>query len=99
MTLTLGAGIALITVLGSIIGVYFRLRAQLDQLQTRFDKMEHRNTAADQETEQVKLEQAAQKTTVAVMAQQVSGIDRSIGEIKADQKETMQLLRQILQAK
>lgn len=99
LTITIGAIIAFLTIFASIIGVYSRLRAQLDSLQSRFDKMEKRNTHADQETEDVKREQAAQKTTVAVMAQQVSGIDRSVEEMKREQKETNSLLRQLIQAK
>ena len=46
--------------------------AQLEQLQLQFDKMAKRNEHADQETEKVKDEQAAQKTTVAVMAEQIA---------------------------
>jgi septal ring factor EnvC (AmiA/AmiB activator) len=97
MKVTFSALAAFLTIFASIIGVYSRLRAQLDQLQQRFEKMERRNLHADQETEGVKREQALQKTTVAVMAQQVSGIDRSITEMRGELKENNQLLRQFMQ--
>lgn len=99
MTITIGAIIAFLTIFASIIGIYYRLAAKLGHLEEKFTAMEKRNKYADHETDDVKKEQAAQKTTVAVMAAQVTGIDRSMTEIRADQKETNQLLRQLLQAK
>ncbi|WP_287994583.1 hypothetical protein [Acidiphilium sp.] len=81
MTVTVGAIFAFLTIFASIIGVYYRISARLDVFELKFTKMEQRNTHADQETEAVKIEQAAQKTTVAVMAEQISGISRTLERI------------------
>jgi hypothetical protein len=80
-TLTIGGIVAFLTIFASIIGVYYRISARLDSFEGRFMKMEERNTHADLETEAVKAEQAAQKTTVAVMAEQISGISRTLERI------------------
>lgn len=81
MTVTVGAIIAFLTIFASIIGVYYRISARLDVFEDKFIKMEQRNTHADLETEAVKIEQAAQKTTVAVMAEQISGISKTLERI------------------
>ena len=81
MTVTFGAVIAFLTIFASIIGVYHKLSGQVRHLEDKFDKMALRNTKADQETEQVKREQAAQKTTVAVMAEQIHGMGRTLERI------------------
>lgn len=94
MTVTISAMIAFLTIFASIIGVYVRLRAQLDNMQVQFDRMVLRNEHADSETEKVKAEQAAQKTTVAVMAEQIVNqgkmlerIDRNIERMMLETKE------------
>jgi hypothetical protein len=80
-TLTVSGIVAFLTIFGSIIGVYYRLAASLSALEEKFTKMEARNIHADAETEAVKVEQAAQKTTVAVMAEQINGITRTLERI------------------
>ena len=84
LTVTLSAVLAFLTIFASIIAVYVRLRAQLEQLQLQFDKMAKRNEHADQETEKVKDEQAAQKTTVAVMAEQIANQGKILTLIHED---------------
>ena len=81
MTITVGAVIAFLTIFASIIGVYYRLSGQVKHLEDKFDKMAQRNDRADQETEAVKTEQAAQRTTVAVMAEQINGMGRTLERI------------------
>lgn len=81
MTVTIGAIIAFLTIFASIIGIYYRLTAQVGVLEKKFDQMAQRNVHADQETEAVKREQAAQKTTVAVMAEQISAMGRTLERI------------------
>ena len=78
MTVTFGAVIAFLTIFASIIGVYYRLSGQVRHLEEKFDKMAQRNDRADQETEEVKREQASQKTAVAVMAEQIHGMGRTL---------------------
>lgn len=81
MTVTIAGIGAFLTIFASIIGVYYRISARLDTFEAKFVKMEQRNAHADLETEAVKIEQAAQKTTVAVMAEQISGISRTLERI------------------
>lgn len=83
MTVTAGAILAFLTIFSSILGVYYRLAAQLGALEEKFVKMEERNIHADHETEDVKKEQASQKTAVAVMAQQIKNQGESISRIEA----------------
>jgi hypothetical protein len=78
---TLGAVAAFISIIATVVGIYFRLRGQLEGVQRQIDKMALRNERADHETEEVKREQAAQKTTVAVMSEQISGISRTLERI------------------
>ena len=81
MPITIGAILAFLTMFGSVIGVYYRLNSQMSTIMRKFEVMEQRNIRADHETETVKAEQAAQKTTVAVMAEQIGGISRTIERI------------------
>lgn len=81
MTLTIGGIVAFMTIYGSLLGIYYRLSASLKSLQGKINDMEQRNIHADAETEAVKAEQAAQKTTVAVMAEQIVGITRTLERI------------------
>jgi len=81
MPITIGAILAFLTMFGSVIGVYYRLNSQMSTIMRKFEVMEQRNIRADHETEAVKQEQAAQKTTVAVMAEQIGGISRTIERI------------------
>ena len=81
MTVTIGAISAFLTILVSVIGVYFRLSGQVATIMKKFESMELRNIRADQETEAVKKEQADQKTTVAVMAEQIGSITRTMDRV------------------
>ncbi len=87
MSVTIGAVVAFLTIFASIIGVYYRLSGQVSTLEKKFDSMAQRNVRADEETEAVKREQAAQKTTVAVMAEQISGITRTLERIDRNVEE------------
>lgn len=89
LSLTIGSIIAFLTIFASIIGVYFRLAASLATLEEKFVKMEQRNYRADEETEAVKIEQAQQKTAVAVMAEQISSQYRMIERIDRNIEELM----------
>lgn len=84
MTVTMGAIAAFLTIFASIIGVYYRLSIQVRHLETKFDSMTERNKAADAETEAVKLEQAQQRLTVAVMAEQISNVSKTLDRIDAN---------------
>lgn len=81
MPVTIGAIIAFLTIFASVIGVYYRLSGQVATIMRKFEAMELRNQRADTETEAVKKEQAEQKTTVAVMAEQIGGITRTLERI------------------
>ena len=74
----MGAVFAFLTIFASIIGVYYRLSGQVKHLESKFDAMVTRNKKADLETEAVKAEQALQRTTVAVMAEQINGVIRTL---------------------
>lgn len=89
MSVTATAIIAFLTIFASIIGVYYRLSGQVKHLEDKFDKMAHRNERADRETEEVKREQAAQKTTVAVMAEQIYGMGRTLERIDGNVNELL----------
>lgn len=81
MTVTVGAILAFLTIFASVLGIYYRLSGQVKILEGKFDKMAQRNDRADLETEAVKAEQASQRTTVAVMAEQIGGISRTLERI------------------
>jgi septal ring factor EnvC (AmiA/AmiB activator) len=81
--------IAFLTMFAAIIGGYYRLSGGIATLEEKFTKMEARNTHADQETEAVKIEQAEQKTTVAVMAQQIANQSKTIDRIDRNIEELM----------
>jgi len=81
MSITIGAILAFLTIFASVIGVYYRLSGQVATIMKKFEAMELRNIRADHETEVVKQEQADQKTTVAVMAEQIGGISRTLERI------------------
>lgn len=89
LSLTLTEVIAFLTIYGSLIGIYFRLNASLTALRGDFREMQQRNKHADEETEAVKAEQAAQKTTVAVMAQQIENQSKTIDRIDRNIEELM----------
>ena len=73
--------------------------SEIHGLRQDVTEMKRRNVAADHETDIVKVEQAQQKPTMAVMAAQVTGIDRSITEMKSGQRETVKILREMLKSK
>lgn len=81
MPITAGAIIAFLTLFGSTLGVYYRLSGQVKHLEDKVDKMALRNDKADHETEVVKIEQSAQRTTIAVMSEQINGISRTLNRI------------------
>jgi hypothetical protein len=81
LSVTIGAIFAFLSLFAGIIGIYYRLSGQMASLEEKVDSMATRNEHADRETEAVKREQAAQKTTVAVMAEQISGITRTLDRI------------------
>lgn len=89
LNVTLTEVIAFLTIFASILGVYYRLDASLKTLEGKFEKMEARNTHADEETEAVKMEQAEQKTTVAVMAQQIADQSKTVDRIDRNIEELM----------
>lgn len=57
---------------------YRRIMAELHAMREDIDAMKSRNLAADRETSKVKLEQSEQRTTVAVMAERIEGLGRTI---------------------
>jgi hypothetical protein len=81
LPITIGAVGAFLTLFASIIGVFWKLRGQVQHLEGKVDSMAERNKRADDEAEAIKNEQAAQKTTVAVMAEQIGGITRTLERI------------------
>lgn len=81
LPITIGAIAAFLTLFGSIIGIYWQLRGQVRHIEEKVDNMAERNKRADEETEAVKQEQTAQRTTVAVMAEQIGGITRTLERI------------------
>jgi len=89
----------LLTTTAGAVTAYRKIMSEIHGLRQDVTEMKRRNVVADHETDIVKVEQAQQKTTMAVMAAQVTGIDRSITEMKTDQRETVQLLRELLKGK
>lgn len=81
LSVTMGAVFAFLTIFASIIGVYYRLSGQVRHLESKFDAMTARNKAADAETEAVKVEQAQQRVVVAVMAEQISNVSKTLERI------------------
>ena len=61
---------------------YRGIMSELHIMRTDIDGMKARNIAADMENIEIKREQADQKTTVAVMAEQMRNQGVVIGEIK-----------------
>lgn len=84
-----------------VAGAWSRIMARFDKTDARLEKMdermgsmEARNTVADRETVTVKLEQAAQHTEIAVMAEQMRSqgatlarIDRNLEALAKDLRE------------
>jgi len=68
-------------------GGYWRLALQLGHLERKMDAMSRRNEAADLESDAVKVEQAAQRMTVAVMAEQMRGVTNTLGRIDRNVEE------------
>ena len=54
LTITMGAVAAFVTIIAMVVGIYFRLRGQLEGVQRQIDKRAQRNERADHETEAVK---------------------------------------------
>jgi len=79
---TIGAIFAFLTLFASVIGIYYRLSGQVAAITRKIDLMERRNERADHETELVKGEQAQQRTTVAVMAEQMRNQSLSLERIE-----------------
>lgn len=84
MTVTMGAIAAFLTIFASIIGVYYQLSSQVKHLEAKVDAMVVRNKDADAETEAVKVEQASQRVTVAVMAEQIHGVTKTLERIDSN---------------
>jgi hypothetical protein len=93
MPVTLGALLAFLTLFASILGVYYRLSGQVQHLMNVVDKMAQRNVRADSETEAVKSEQAAQKTTIAVMAERQHHQGENIKRIDDGVQELLRISR------
>lgn len=66
---------------GRIIGRFDRADGRFDMMEDRMTAMEKRNERADHETAVVKAEQHAQREKIAVMAEQVTGITRTLERI------------------
>ena len=72
---------------------YNKIMQQIAAILERIEHMEERNTKADIETEAVKIEQAAQKTTVAVMAERMQHQTESIKRIEDGVQELLKVMR------
>ena len=84
-TLTMGALATTLVLITGAIRAYFSLKTglnnRLQHLEEKIDKMAKRNERADEETAVVKTEQATQRTTIAVMAEQMQGFGRTLERI------------------
>jgi septal ring factor EnvC (AmiA/AmiB activator) len=78
---------------------YAKLMAKLDGLKEEIDAMKDRNLRADRETEAVKAEQALQKTTVAVMSEQIKHIGTTTARIDATVNKVADGMAQLLVAR
>lgn len=90
-TLTLTALVMVLGLIISVIRAYFSLRTSINKrfehLEEMIDKMAQRNERADAETAVVKTEQETQRTTIAVMAEQIQGFGRTLDRIDGNVSE------------
>ena len=81
LTALLFALVAFLSLVATATSGYFKLTNQVTTLEKKMDLMRARNVHADLETQAVKDEQSAQRTCIAVMAEQIGGITRTLDRI------------------
>jgi GTP1/Obg family GTP-binding protein len=72
---------------------YRKILSEIHAIRQDIESMKLRNIHADRETEDVKREQAAQKTAVAVMAEQMNHVHRAIERVEGNVVEILRELR------
>jgi hypothetical protein len=60
---------------------YSKIMSALVELREDIEAVKERNRMADAEAERIRVEQASQKTNIAVMAEQITGIGRTLERV------------------